>query len=366
MVLLGFQVAKRILTFLWQKLRGGPIDPAAPEATQHPLWNLGKGLLMVGVIILPWAVFAQWTFGSVFPHTLQNKMWQGRSGFWGHGWVYFNYFYDHLFRFSYWDRHGLIATVLNWWTAQDWWTRYLGISPYWYRYGMVLPLWGVLLVIRDRSAWLGPVVFVAVQQAAYLLLNVPGYHWYFSVLDGLLFILGVYGICGLLSLFRATRRLLYLEPSKGTASDMAGFALLSLFLICGLGYGVYDAAENPAHDDRDNCYTGAIREINEGDYPAGPLASLEVGTLGYYTDRTMVDLLGLTSTNPEYITPEHLDQFFADPPAVILMRDPPGPFLKALANDSRFQKIYGEGKPLIVKGYAFRLHWQVSSKHASH
>jgi hypothetical protein len=370
-VLLGYQVMKRLGTIVWLRVRRKAASQ--PDDTDkrisdsaNELYDLGKGLMWVGAILLPWVVFSMWRFDSIFPHTLQNKMWQGRSGFWGTGWVYAKYLREHLWITSSWDRYGLTAAVVNWWTAQDWWTKYLGISTEWYRYGMLTAVVGVFFVIRDRSAWLGPVILVVLQQVAYIILNVPGYHWYFSTFDGLLFILGIYGVCGLLSSYRATARWLSLQPSRGTATDIASFALLSLLLAGGMGYGVYDAATHPARDDRDECYREVIRQIDEGPYPDGALASLEVGALGYFTNRPMVDLLGLTSMNPEYITAEHRDEFFAKPPPLILMRDPPGTFLQALANDSRFKAIYGEGKSLtarVMTGvYAFRLHSQVLTK----
>src|SRR5262249_4189094 len=139
-------------------------------------------------------------------------------------------------------------------------------------------------------------------------------------------------------------------------SDLVAFGLIFLAAAGGMSYSIYDAYRNPARDSRDECYHQAIQIVNAGNYPDGSLAALEVGALGYLTERPVVDLLGLTSPNPQYITHEHLDTFFADPPQLVLIREPPGPFLRALANDPRFKMVYGEGDFITIQPFPIRLY----------
>ena len=89
-----------------------------------------------------------------------------------------------------------------------------------------------------------------------------------------------------------------------------------------------------------------MRRVNDGNYPDGPVATIEVGTLGYFTDRPIIDMIGLTSANPEYISGKHNDDFFARPPPLILLPAPPGTLMRALQSDERFEQFYGE--PIFI------------------
>ena len=47
-----------------------------------------KGVVLFILVLLPWAIYSFMKFGRVFPDTLSEKVWQGSSGFWGHGYIY--------------------------------------------------------------------------------------------------------------------------------------------------------------------------------------------------------------------------------------------------------------------------------------
>jgi hypothetical protein len=55
----------------------------------------------------------------------------------------------------------------------------------------------------------------------------------------------------------------------------------------------------------------------------------------------MLDLSGLTSPNPEFITGTHSDLFFATPPPTVLFHEPIWTFERALYDDVRFKMMYG-------------------------
>ena len=107
------------------------------------------GLCRYAAVLAPWAVFSIAVFGQVFPETLSNKMWQGRSGFWGNGWIYLAALKEHII-------HLPKAQVLLFLAA---------------------PL-GAVALVKAKNPLTYLWVFVGVQQAVYCLLNVPGYHWY--------------------------------------------------------------------------------------------------------------------------------------------------------------------------------------------
>jgi hypothetical protein len=152
------------------------------ESLRAPWVTNRRGLLVFALVLAPWVIFSLITFHQVFPDTLFNKMWQARSGFWGMGWVYLDALRSHLADFAPWRVTG---------------------------YVLALP--GLVFLIRDRSVLLYVVAFAAVQQAAYIFLNVPGYHWYFVSVDVAVVLAAFYGAGSIVEIsfarhLRAARR----------------------------------------------------------------------------------------------------------------------------------------------------------------
>jgi hypothetical protein len=83
--------------------------------------------------------------------------------------------------------------------------------------------------------------------------------------------------------------------------------------------------------------------IERSNLPPGPVAAVEVGTVGYLTSRPILDLTGLTSVNPEFLSGIHLDRFFAHPPPLVIFHIPIWGMERALYQDPRFRYIYGQG-----------------------
>lgn len=54
----------------------------------------------------------------------------------------------------------------------------------------------------------------------------------------------------------------------------------------------------------------------------------------------MIDLVGLTSPNPEFVTGRHNGTFFRAPPAIVLLHAPVWHFERALYDDIRFRMMY--------------------------
>jgi hypothetical protein len=97
--------------------------------------------------------------------------------------------------------------------------------------------------------------------------------------------------------------------------------------------------KNPEIDQRDMSYAATIKEIDKHFGP-GKLATTEVGTIGFYTERTMVDICGLTSSRGQYLTPERMDDFYRDPPDFLLLHDPIWGQEAAVYSDYRFPIAY--------------------------
>ena len=67
---------------------------------------------------------------------------------------------------------------------------------------MVLALIGLFQMKRDRSTLLYAILFGLLQQLAYIIFNIPSYHWYLVLPDFLIQLsaLGSYPSCGVSSL----------------------------------------------------------------------------------------------------------------------------------------------------------------------
>ncbi len=265
--------------------------------------SLSKGVVICGLILLPWIVFSLINFGQLFPDTLSSKVWQGNSGYWGNGLVYLKALTKHLF-------------------VEDWQKAVI--------FALALP--GFYSWIRSKDTFLYFLSFSVLQQAAYIILNVPGYHWYFFSFD-IALILGV--IEGGSLLFKQ------LEPICRNYSILIKN---SAFLLT-LGYltflsGTLISLDTFSKDVRNESYKKAIKYLDTVETGQGELATLEVGTFGYYSSRQIVDLVGLTSKNPEYISGKHLDNYFKNPAELVLLHKPLWHFERALYDDLRFRIIY--------------------------
>jgi hypothetical protein len=280
----------------------------------HAAWLANRaGLLVFALVLAPWVIFSLVKFHQVFPDTLSNKMWQGRSGFWGTGWVYVNALLEHLGAASAWRAAGYLAA---------------------------LP--GLVFMVRDRSVLLYVVVFAVIQQAAYSLLNVPGYHWYFAYLDVATAASAFYGVGSVFQIAVA-------QPRRALAAYLTVALYLGVVVFAGMRARALVGTQIP-RDGREASYERVAAEMVANGIPAGPVATLEVGTFGYFMpEHTIIDLLGLTSANPEYVTGRNNDRFFATLPATVVLRAPTVlTFEKAIFEDLRFAMLYAD--PVSVTG----------------
>lgn len=291
-----------------------------------------KGVGLVALVVAPWALFSLSNFGQLFPDTLSAKRWQGASGLWGPWPVYLRALAKHLLgEGPFWlpiHWHALLPHELSRWIVVG------SINA--------LALFGVLALLwRVRGVAALAALFVLLQQAAYLVLNVPGYHWYFSLLNVLLLI-------GMLTL---------LAPliARGARSGILRFAVAVIaFVVC--VRNVQQAIAFPVRDPRNEAYQRVARTIGEMNLPPGALAAVEVGTFGFFTRRPVVDLTGLVSRNPEYLTGVHTDAFFTTLPRIVVVHEPLWHFERAIADDVRFSLLYDEGLHFPDPFFPMRVH----------
>jgi hypothetical protein len=276
-----------------------------------PLSGIAKCLL----IIAPWLIYSWMTFGSAFPNTLSQKMWQGQSGLWGVGSIYSLGLFFFLFK------SGTAQLLLT-------------------LFALVCSIVMIMRVARYRDhaarerspiAVVAAIVFVVVQQSVYVAINVPPYHWYYATIEAVMVMVACIGLGNVLVL---------LEERLHTRINLRLFQSASvLLLITGAVALTMQYGLAAVSDPRDRAYRNAsARLMNQ---PVGDtIGIVEAGTVGYLTGRHILDLTGLTTDNPEFITGKNNDRFFNNPPTVLAFREPPRPMEKALLSDRRFAHLY--------------------------
>lgn len=276
-----------------------------------------KGLAQAALVLSPWAAFSLYNFRSVFPDTLRQKIWQGSSGFWGEGLIYLEF---------------LLSVPWKWWVA--------------------LPaLFGIASMVRERSALLYLVGFAVVQQSIYIALNVPGYFWYIATFAFVMNLSALYGLGTVLAYAgQHCSRIVSDFPVARRIAPVLDLALAALLLTVSIfAYGWLTAAA-PMINVRTEAYRQLSEEINQK-VPGGTLAALEVGVLGYYSGREILDLTGLTTDQGEFLTGINNDKFFAIRPRVVVLHSKSWPMEQAIRRDPRFLDVYQIAGTVQSPGY---------------
>lgn len=218
-------------------------------------WRLIAGGVTVG---LPWIVYSWIALGSVVPDTLAAKIAQTRSGFWGEGWLFLT----------------------------DWWPLLQTSQP--------LLLWGIATVgfaVVGASYWYlhgrpnRVIVYLALFTGGFVLaygvaLNVPNYHWYYGLPVYFLSVLAAVGAGHLWEVGR--ERLDTLHLAAGVMGAVA---------IIGFGWLGFPQGANGTH------YAAIGQWLEENTEPDARIAATEIGYIGWYADRPIIDYLGLISTD---------------------------------------------------------------------
>lgn len=254
-------------------------------------WRLiAGGLTVIG----PWLLYSLVSMGTALPDTLAAKMAQGASGFWGEGFIFLEGWIPLISAngaLQAWGIGlGLLATV--------------GVA-HWALHRTAPPSLLMLTVFA--------VGFVAVYG---LVLNVPGYHWYYSLPVFWVTVLAAIG-AGHLWLYGISRRdSLHLSVGvlATTVVIAAGWAG---FLQGGNGYDYIVLGE----------------WLQEHSDPGDRIAASEIGYIGWTVERPIVDYLGLLSAESveELRNNDMVDWVRREEPDYWVRFDPPIPVEQQLA-----------------------------------
>jgi len=146
---------------------------------------------------------------------------------------------------------------------------------------------GVLSPSKGCAWWLWGLVGWGVLHAlAYTILGVPAYHWYYAPLEPGLYLLA--GLClesGMSTLFRS-------RQAGATRLWRRAAVVLVAGLVVGQT-GMSIRAKWEVFDPKAHTYRAVGEWLRTHTEPQARVAVMEVGLIGYYSRRPMIDLLGL-------------------------------------------------------------------------
>jgi len=242
-----------VIYYLWQKPHQIPWKP----------------ITIFLLLTLPWLIFAWLYFGSPIPATLAAKQHQGAM-------TISQYFIPGSFRI---------------------------FKPYankiLFQFEIVFALLGIWFTWRHARRWVLLFIWTILYILAYTILNVPGYFWYYAPLIPSFIVLIGLGI-------EFTRSIRINNAIFSRIIQVLPAIILIVFvsaqaLIIIKNWGITDK--------RYPVYSSVGKWINQNTPQNTKVATLEVGIIGYYADRVMIDFSGLLQPDiVGQLSPEHTYQ----------------------------------------------------------
>jgi len=244
-----------------------------------------KYLIAPAIIILVNLLFNYLYYGAPLPATGNAKIGQGRSGFWGTGHPFLN-----------------VAYMKNWFFGGDY-------RQFWFLYPTAAL--GVFFRRSSHATYL-ILAYLALLGAFYVFLRIPNYHWYYAPFFYFLLLfsaLGTYRVIEMLVKL-AIRQKTYLLAAVPMISATVAFGAYNLKLA-DIERGSFDPYKNIGIWINDNTPRNAV------------VAAAEIGTVGWYGNRYIIDILGLTNKyNADFIANKHVHSWLTNySPDYILIRE---------------------------------------------
>ena len=221
-----------------------------------------KYLLLFLATLSPWVIFSLAYFGDLLPNTVAAKITQGSLKEHAYGYAFARHLPTALFiipAYIYLEITLALIGLFQAFKKQD-------------RFTLLLTIWGLSYV------------FVYA-----LILNAPGYPWYFTPLVLVMAILITHSLEYLIQLFATLISKLRISPNLPTN------ILIIVFMTCAIAQISKLADEsNSTISVKHNEYKAVANWLNQNATKNSSLASREIGVLGfYYKQGKIVDGLGL-------------------------------------------------------------------------
>ncbi len=225
---------------------------------RRPFPALKNFLIPIAIIICIFS-FNKFYYGSALAETGMAKVYQGRSGLWGE-----------------FPAFSLIDYQIGWFFYNSWIKFKLIIS---------LAILGII-GLGFSSINFVIILFLMFYTGFYVFLNIPNYHWYYAPYY-------------LFSFFYIPFGLYWLYHCTMQVKDFI-FKTLSIialsFLIYYLSYATFNTTKQHNQiGDVNHTYKDIGVWIKENTPPTSKIALVEIGHVGLYSDRYIIDILGLVN-----------------------------------------------------------------------
>jgi len=245
-------------------------------------------------------------YGCLISGTGNAKMGQGRSGIWGGRWAFLI---------------GLTYKSVFW-------------RPIYLIFLAPLVTYG-LYISRQQMLTIRSMIFLLILLLFYLLFNLPNYPWYYApfILFATLF------------LAVAIVRVASFLMNTGRYTACFAFCAIASFV---LAKNAITLRSNPAHRP----YESIGKWLKSNTPDSANVAIVEIGTIGWYSGRKIVDILGLVNPhNADYIGENKLYNWLFDyQPDFILIHDPIWP-QEISSRLVLIKRLYKEKKGFLFEGY---------------
>jgi hypothetical protein len=211
-----------------------------------------RSLLIYVLMLIPWFAFAWLYFGDPLPVTLAAKQQQTHIP------GVENFFM------------GLVSRLQRYWNDEL------------LRWHLLLSVAGALYMLRYRPHWLLIVGWSILYMVAYTILGVSSYFWYYAPVAVMLVVLTALGVE---AFYMLLQRLPARRWQQGLSAMLVGAVILSQ------GYNFVPLKD--LKDDRMAIYREVGTWLQQHTPPDARVGTIEVGIIGYYSRRHMIDFAGL-------------------------------------------------------------------------
>jgi hypothetical protein len=276
-LLARFEGGALVLVILWRLIR---------EKRYPSIASYVPAVLLAGVYLALNLHF----YGSLLPQSASAKIGQGMSGFWGAWPTAFLTIPEKVFRPLGGNRDALFLLMLfAWFGSRD--------ARMAQRNKVVLP-------------------FLLILGSFYVLFNIPNYFWYYGPF---LYLFTIY----------AARMI----PENATFKRMLALVAFMSFVAS------YHYLRENGIEERD--YAQAAKWLDRHTPPGSTIAAVETGTLGWYCDRNIIDIVGLTTPiNAKYTQHADFSSWIKENPDYIVSHsDLRFPWEDVAATDPRYELL---------------------------
>jgi len=209
-------------------------------------------IVAAGLFLLPW-VFNHWYYGEWLPATGEAKVGQGQSGLRGEGLLFLQVQSHYYLAFN---GSQVVMVAMT-----------------------VFFLFGLIGLIRSRAAWISLLFGIALF-AVYTLFNRPNYRWYYAPFYYLALL---FTWRGFWSVFTTDFGLKFPSPVRWLLP--LGSSAVMIFLInAALSLSLQQKGPLPHYQTIGNW-------LAENTQPDSSIGMVEIGTVGWYSKRRIVDIL---------------------------------------------------------------------------